>query len=427
MINENSDFHGLGIAPGILDLLNRLRFTIPTPIQIKAIPQAILGKDIIGIAQTGTGKTFAFGIPMIQKLAQGKGKGLVLVPTRELALQVHEALSKLTPAFKLKSAVLIGGESMYGQLKALDQNPRILIATPGRLIDHLERRSVSVKDVSVLVLDEADRMLDMGFQPQIEKILRNVPKERQTLLFSATMPEGIVNIAQRYMHLPLCTEIAPSGTTAETVSHQLFVVKKELKDKLLGELLKQYTGSVLLFTRTKRGARKVTTTLRAMGHRAAEIHSDRTMGQRKEALAGFKSGKFRILAATDIASRGIDVKDIELVINYDMPDDPENYVHRIGRTGRAGKKGHAISLATPEQGDDVKNIEKIIKISIPLASNPNLPSEKLQYGGGVPAQTWSSNKKRRRRFGKPAPANNNAPKSEPYTGSGVQILYRSTH
>ena len=378
-------FYGLGIAPGLLDALDKLKFTVPTPIQHKAIPIAVEGKDIIGIAQTGTGKTLAFGIPMIQRLAQQLGRGLVLVPTRELAIQVNEALAKLTPTFKMRSAVLIGGESIYGQVQALRQNPRIIIATPGRLIDHIGQHHTRLDDVVILVLDEADRMLDMGFAPQIERILELIPRERQTMLFSATIPSSIIQIAAAYMHLPVRTEIAPTGTAAEGVSQELFIMGKDLKGRLLNELLKQYHGSVLLFVRTKRGAQRVTGGLRAAGHPAAEIHANRTLSQRKEALAGFKSGRYRILVATDIAARGIDVTGIELVINFDLPDDPENYVHRIGRTGRAGRAGHAITFATPEQGHDVRSIEKVMRATIPLASHPRVPSARFAAGPATQA------------------------------------------
>ncbi len=387
MINENEGFSGLGIAPGILDILAKLKFTVPTPIQQKGIPIGVEGKDIIGIAQTGTGKTLAFGIPMVQRLAQAEGRGLIVVPTRELALQVSETIVKLTPAFKMKSVVLIGGQSMHTQITGLKASPRIIIATPGRLLDHMQQKNIKLNDVRILVLDEADRMLDMGFMPQINRILREVPKERQTMLFSATMPSDIVRIASTNMKLPVRTELAPQGTTAELVSQEIFVVRAELKLTILNEILKQYTGSVLLFTRTKRGAAKVTRSLRNSGVSAAEIHSDRSMGQRKDALNGFKTGRHRVLVATDIAARGIDVTGIELVINYDLPDDPSNYVHRIGRTGRAGRKGHAISLATPDQGSDVKGIEKIIRSTIPLSTHPTVNTEKFN----VPLPGSSSN------------------------------------
>ena len=382
---HNNGFYGLSIAPALLEKVEKLGFSVPTPIQRKAIPIAIEGKDIMGIAQTGTGKTLAFGIPMVQRLAQKKGRGLVLVPTRELALQVRDALMPFAQALGMGITALIGGESMMPQLSSLRKNPRIIIATPGRLIDHIERRNVRLDDTDVLVLDEADRMFDMGFAPQIERILKVIPKDRQTMLFSATMPAEIVKIASNHMRLPVRTEIAPPGTAAERVSHEIFVVKKEMKGALLGELLKQYTGPVLLFTRTKRGAHKVAQLLRTTGNAAAEIHSDRSLGQRKEALNGFKSGKYRVLVATDIAARGIDVIGIELVINYDLPDDPGNYVHRIGRTGRAGQEGHAITLATPDQGRDVRNIEKLIKTSIALSEHPKFTAGR--FSSAPAAQT----------------------------------------
>ncbi|MEI7542233.1 MAG: DEAD/DEAH box helicase [bacterium] len=379
MTNTENNFYGLGIAPGLIEVIEKLKFTTPTPIQLKAIPIGIEGKDIIGIAQTGTGKTLAFGIPMVQRLAlTTKGKGLIVVPTRELAVQVNETIMKLVPAVGMKTAVLIGGESMFHQVNDLKANPRILIATPGRLLDHIERRTTRIDDTTILILDEADRMLDMGFMPQIDRILRMIPKDRQTMLFSATMPSSIVSIASNHMKLPVRTEIAPQGTASDLVSQEVLVVKKELKATVLLELLKKHTGSILLFTRTKRGAHKVAQSLRNSSHRAAEIHSDRTMAQRKEALAGFKSGKHRILVATDIAARGIDVSGIEVVINYDLPDDPENYVHRIGRTGRAGLKGHAISFATPDQRGDLKSIENIIRTVIPISTPDNLPLEKFE-------------------------------------------------
>ncbi|MBI5561150.1 MAG: DEAD/DEAH box helicase [Deltaproteobacteria bacterium] len=383
---QNNGFYGLSIAPALLEKVERLGFSVPTPIQRKAIPVAIEGKDIMGIAQTGTGKTLAFGIPMVQRLAQRKGRGLVLVPTRELALQVRDALIPFAQALGMGVTALIGGESMMPQLSSLRKNPRIIIATPGRLIDHIERRNVRLDDTHILVLDEADRMFDMGFAPQIERILKVIPKDRQTMLFSATMPAEIVKVASVHMRLPVRTEIAPPGTAAEKVSQEIFVVKKEMKGALLGELLKQYTGTVLLFTRTKRGAHKVTQLLKTTGNAAAEIHSDRSLGQRKEALNGFKSGKYRILVATDIAARGIDVTGIELVINYDLPDDPGNYVHRIGRTGRAGQKGHAIALATPDQGRDVRNIEKLIKTSIALSAHPKFPAGRFSAAPAAQAR-----------------------------------------
>ncbi len=374
---QKPDFFGLSIAPKILETLEKLKFKNPTPIQHKSIPAAIEGKDLIGIAQTGTGKTLAFAIPMVQRLAQTGGRGLVLVPTRELAIQVNESFLKIAQPFGMKTAVLIGGASMFHQIQDLKRKPRVIIATPGRLMDHMQQKKVNLSDVAVLVLDEADRMLDMGFEPQIKRILQGIPKERQTMLFSATMPSTIVGIARSYMKLPVSVEVAPQGTVAEGVEQELFIVKKEMKTKLLAKVLGQYHGPVLLFTRTKVGAKKVVKAIKEMKHTAAEIHSDRTLGQRKDALQGFKTGKYRVLVATDIAARGIDVIGIELVINFDLPDDAENYIHRIGRTGRAGKLGKAMTFATPDQGRDVKNIERLMKSTLPVKEHPEFPKEQF--------------------------------------------------
>ncbi len=373
----NISFYGLGIAPRILDILDRMKFTVPTPIQHKTIPIAIEDKDIIGVAQTGTGKTLAFAVPIIQRLSQGKGRALILVPTRELAIQVNEVFQEIAPSFGIKTAVIIGGASMYLQLKALRKNPRVLVATPGRLVDHMERRTVLLADVNVLVLDEADRMLDMGFLPQIERIIKFVPRNRQTMLFSATIPGEIVRMAAAHMKLPVHIEVAPSGTTAERIIQEVFIVENSSKRQLLIKLLDRYHGPVLVFSRTKIGAKKITRGLQRMNYRAAEIHSNRSLAQRREALDGFKSGKYKILVATDIAARGIDVTGLELVINYDLPDDTEHYVHRIGRTGRAGHEGRAISFATPEQGKDIKSIEKLIRTALQIVEHPEFPKEKF--------------------------------------------------
>jgi ATP-dependent RNA helicase RhlE len=375
-----ASFYGLGIAPKILDILEKMKFKVPTPIQLKAIPLALEGKDIVGIAQTGTGKTHSFAIPMVQRLVQKKGIGLVLAPTRELAIQIDEAFSEIARAFGMRTACLIGGAPMPPQVAALRRDPQVVIATPGRLIDHMSQWNFIPDSVMMLVLDEADRMLDMGFAPQIDKILRFLPRDRQTMLFSATMPKEIMNIAAKHMKLPLSVEIAPSGTTAERVTQELFIVKKESKTQLLKKLLNQYHGSVLLFSRTKHNARKIVSSIRAMGHSASEIHSNRSLAQRRDALEGFKDGKYRVLVATDIASRGIDVTGIELVLNYDLP------VHRIGRTARAGHKGHAISFATPDQGHDVRDIEKLIKATLPVSKHAELTLDKFGEAVHQPAR-----------------------------------------
>lgn len=373
--NQNTDqgFSGLGIAPTLLEALVKLGYKNPTPIQQQAIPVGMEGKDLVGIAQTGTGKTLAFGIPMIQRLQQIKGRGLVVLPTRELAIQVDEALRKVGASLGLKTAILIGGMPMRPQLSAIARDPHIIIATPGRLNDHLMQRTVKLDTVRIVVLDEADRMLDMGFAPQIQKIFQAIPRERQTMLFSATMPSEIMKMATAYMKLPIRIEVAPTGTTAEKVTQEIFIISKDAKARLVEKLLQQYTGTTLIFTRTKYGAKKLTRDIRDIGHTVAELHSNRSPGQRRDAMEGFKSGRYRVLVATDIASRGIDVTGIELIINYDLPTNTEDYVHRIGRTARAGAGGHAISFAMPDQQRELRDIERLVRKSLPISKLPELP------------------------------------------------------
>lgn len=373
-IEQNlSDFTSLGIAPKLLEVLSELRFTAPTPIQQQCIPAALTGRDVVGIAQTGTGKTLAFGIPMIQQLSQNKGQGLILLPTRELALQVNEVLQSIGQKSGLRTAVLIGGASSFQQIQAIRRNPHIVVSTPGRLIDHLRQKNFSLDKVKIIVLDEADRMFDIGFAPQIRQILGLAPKDRQTLMFSATMPKAIAEMSARFMKNSTRVEVAPSGTAAKNVEQELFIISKDAKIQLLDKILAETPGTVLVFSRTKFGAKKITASVRAMGHTVAEIHSSRSLAQRKAALEGFKSVKFRVLVATDIASRGIDVNNISLVVNYDLPDKSEDYVHRIGRTGRAEKSGKAVSFATPEERGEIRRIENLIKKNIPVLALPVLP------------------------------------------------------
>jgi len=405
MINKQTDnpilnkaeptFGGLGIAPKLLDTISRLGFSTPTSIQRKAIPVAVEGKDIIGIAQTGTGKTLAFGIPLVQQILKaGRGRGLIILPTRELALQVNEAIQKIGREFGIKTVVLIGGASTRNQIRELYSNPDVVIGTPGRINDLIQQRELNLSNVTILVLDEADRMFDMGFAPQINKILNVTPQNRQTMLFSATMPDGIVKIASRHMKLPVRVEIARSGTTAENVEHELFVVKKDQKIPLLKKIiLEDHKGSILVFLRVKHSARKICNTLRDVGISTAEIHSNRSLNQRKEALEGFKIGRYRVLVATDIASRGIDVKNIELVVNFDLPENPEDYVHRIGRTGRAGMAGKAISFAMPDQGSKVREIEKLTRIYLPISGLPDI-SKHL----GQPSDNFDKYKSRKSNY-----------------------------
>lgn len=371
--SATSGFQNLGIAPKILEILEQLHFKEPTPIQHQAIPVGIEGKDIVGIAQTGTGKTLAFGIPMIQRINIHHGQGLILLPTRELALQAEEMLQKIGKNIGLKTAVLIGGASMYLQVQALRRNPHIIIGTPGRLADHLQQRTLKLNNVKIVVIDEADRMFDVGFAPQINNILKSAPKNRQTMLFSATISPDVIRLAAAHLSIPLRIEVAPSGTAPTKLEQEIFIVQKDQKVQLLEKMLTDYKGTVLVFVRTKHGAKKIAAQVRHMGQGATEIHSNRSLAQRREALDGFKSGKYRVLVATDIAARGIDVVGIELVINYDLPDNSDDYVHRIGRTGRAGYAGRAISFATPEQRGDIRDIERLIRRALPIKSLPVLP------------------------------------------------------
>ncbi|MFH1254961.1 MAG: DEAD/DEAH box helicase [bacterium] len=360
------NFKELGINASILAVLEKLGLSEPTPIQIKSIPVALSGKDMIGVAQTGTGKTFAFGIPMIERLMLDRGQGLILLPTRELAMQVDENLKKLGSKLGLRTAALIGGQAIGAQVQSLRRNPHIFICTPGRLIDHMRRGWVKLNGVKILVLDEADMMFDMGFAPQIEEIIKNIPKERQTLLFSATMPKAILRLASAHMSMPVHIEVAPPGTTVESVDQEMYVIAKQDKYAQLEKILEEYGGSVLIFARTKHGAKHLAHNLKQSKRQVAEIHSNLSFNQRREAMEGFKSGKYRILVATDIAARGIDVSGIELVVNYDLPDNSEDYVHRVGRTARAGKQGKAISFAAPDQWKDISRIERLINKKLAL-------------------------------------------------------------
>ncbi|NQU84026.1 MAG: DEAD/DEAH box helicase [Parcubacteria group bacterium] len=368
-------FNELGIMPKILEVLEKQGFVTPTPIQEKSIPAAIEGKDVIGVAQTGTGKTLAFGIPMLQRLSQdNKSCGLVVLPTRELALQVEEAIRSIGAPFNVKTVVIIGGQHIGRQMHQLRGNPRIIIATPGRLVDHLNRKTVNLNRVSTLVLDEADRMLDMGFAPSIKQIIRSTSSIRQTMLFSATMPPKIAELAKKYMCSPIKVEVSPSGTVAENVTQEVYFIRHELKKELLKNILAEREGSALVFLRTKFAVKKLAHEIRRMGYSSTEIHSNRSLAQRLRALSDFKKGVCRVMVATDIAARGIDVSNIDLVVNYDLPENSEDFVHRIGRTGRAGLKGHAVSFAMPNQKYNIREIERLIKKQLIIST----PSEEIR-------------------------------------------------
>jgi ATP-dependent RNA helicase RhlE len=304
---------------------------------------------------------------MIGRILEDRTRqGLVVLPTRELALQVDETIQRIGRKLGIRTAVLIGGDSMEKQKRQIRANPHVIIATPGRLNDHLGQYTVQLDRVKILVLDEADHMLDMGFAPQIAEVVKHVPKERQTMLFSATMPSDVVRLATSYLQIPIRVEVAPPGTAVEKIAQELFFVPHMEKLDLLLKLLGEYSGSVLVFTRTKFIAKRIALSLRNKGHQAVEIHSNRSLSQRREALNGFKAGRYRVMVATDIAARGIDVSGIEVVINYDLPEKAEDYVHRIGRTARAGREGRAISFATPDQKGNVRDIERLMRITLPI-------------------------------------------------------------
>jgi len=389
---SEQSFLSLGVKPKLLAVLTKLNFVTPTPIQAKAIPVASVGRDVVGIAQTGTGKTLAFSLPMIERIASSKKQGLIIAPTRELAEQIMETLQEVGRPIGLRSAMLIGGASMGAQIATIRRRPHVIVGTPGRLNDHLENGTLDLGGVGVLVLDEADRMLDMGFLPQINTILRRVPKQRQTMLFSATMPTTIERLTSNYLRNPIRIQVSPAGTVAERVHQELFVVPRHHKNRLLDRLLSDHSGTVLIFSRTKHGAKRICRAVKGMDHSASEIHSNLTPGQRRRSLASFKKGTVRIMVATDIASRGIDVSDIELVINYDLPDHLEDYVHRVGRTGRAGKQGKAISFVNPDQRHQIRTIERLVRQKLPVSPLPGLPAARPQ-----PSDYRSRSSRHRRR------------------------------
>ena len=357
------NFSELGLQPALVSRCESLGYDEPTPIQKQAIPVILSGSDLIGCAETGTGKTAAFLLPIIQRMEATARPGvrvLVLAPTRELASQIEESYRQLAPKKSARCVCLIGGASMSRQTEALRRGAGVVVATPGRLLDHVERGSVHLSQVEVLVLDEADRMLDMGFLPAIRRVLAELPAKRHTLLFSATMSSAIEKLARSTMREPKLIEISPRGQAAVNVEQTVYPVAMESKTALLLDLLERNPlERVLVFTRTRRGAERLSHILEAREHKVNRIHADRTQPQREAALRGFKEGRTRVLVATDIAARGLDVDSISHVINYDVPTAPEDYVHRIGRTGRAGKAGRAITLVTPAEELSMRGIERL--------------------------------------------------------------------
>jgi len=364
-------FEQFPLSPKTFAALRAAGYTAPTPIQAATIAPALSGRDVIGAAQTGTGKTAAFMIPLIERLRAGgpdAGCAIVLAPTRELAEQIHGWARRLRAG--LKTALVVGGVAYGPQIGALRAKPAIIVATPGRLVDHLERKTIALGAVRVFVLDEADRMLDMGFKPQLDKIMRALPGERQTLLFSATMPPDLGALARMHLRNPVKVAVGPQAVPPPKAAQDVYLVANGEKTPLLLSLVATNPGNVLVFARTKHRTDRVMRSLCDAGHAAQRLHSNRTQQQRREALEGFRRGRYRILVATDIAARGIDVADIRHVINYDLPQTVEDYVHRVGRTARAQAEGRATSFASPEERGQLHAIERHIGKALPRQAAP---------------------------------------------------------
>src|SRR4030042_3538544 len=370
----NTKFSEFGISDQVVTALSNMGFEEPTPIQKMAIPSALKGRDIIGQAQTGTGKTAAFGIPIIERKPEERGKypyAIVLCPTRELAVQVAQEINKIGSAKGVLSLPVYGGQSMEVQLKNLRKGVDLVVGTPGRVIDHIRRKSLILKEIKIVVLDEADEMLNMGFIEDIETILREVPQERQTMLFSATMPTEILTISKKYMNKPKHVHVDATAMIVPKVKQAFYEVREEDKIKALTRLVDVEGPSLtLVFSRTKREVDDVSGKLMQMGYSAGAIHGDFTQSHRDEMMRKFKKGEIDILVATDVAARGLDIPDVSHVINYSIPQDPEGYIHRIGRTGRAGKSGIAITFVTPREYRQLRLIEKFAKTLISKAKLP---------------------------------------------------------
>ena len=360
-------FSTLGLSPALSAPLARLGYTSPTPVQAQSIPVVLEGRDLLARAQTGTGKTAAFALPMIDRLVRGRRagsrrpRGLVLVPTRELALQVHKAMVTYGGPAGLRVAAIFGGVSMHGQVQALRRGADIVVATPGRLIDHMQQRTVDLAGIEILTLDEADRMLDMGFQPALRRVLGALPRERQTLLLSATLPPDVVRLSSDFMRDAVRIDVAGEEVVAGTVTHRVHPVPDGRKGDALARILTQGpAGQTLVFCRTKRGSDRVGDQLERAGIRAAVIHGNKSQGARTRALADFKEGRVAVLVATDIAARGLDIVQLPLVVNYDLPLVAADYVHRVGRTGRAGLAGRAVSLVTAADRTLLRDIQRLL-------------------------------------------------------------------
>lgn len=394
-------FNELKLEKNILKALKEAGYSEPTPIQQQAIPPVLEGRDLMGCAQTGTGKTCAFSVPIIQRLAKSEGgkgtiRALILTPTRELALQIYENVCQYARYMPCSAAVIFGGVSQVPQVEAIERGVDILIATPGRLWDLMGQKIVKLDKVEFFVLDEADRMLDMGFFPDVKRIVKFLPKKRQTLLFSATIPAEIADLAEKMLHEPEHISVTPSAKPADKIEQQLYFVEKQEKRELLPDIIRQSNvHQVLVFTRTKHGADRVARDLNRAGIKTKSIHGDKSQNQRQRALADFKECKIAVLVATDIAARGIDINDLPLVINFDLPNIPETYVHRIGRTGRAGQEGTAISFCDRSERPYLGDIEKLIGKRIPVAGE--IPHEEKEEEKRESGQRRTTNKRSRRK------------------------------
>ena len=386
-------FSQLGLSPAACASLARLGYETPTPIQTDAIPLVLSGVDLLARAQTGTGKTAAFGLPMIERLMARRTdrtgrtpRGLVLVPTRELAVQVHQSLSTYASSTPLRVAAIFGGVAMNGQIQALRRGVDIVVATPGRLLDHLQRRTIDLSSIEVLTLDEADRMLDMGFLPSLRRIVMAVPRRRQTLLFSATLSDDVSRLSAEFTHDARRVDVSARQVVAATVTHHVHDVAVERKRDVLTRILTQDgTGQALVFCRTKRGADRVGQDLQRRGLRAGVIHGNKSQGTRSRTLDDFKAGRMRVLVATDIAARGLDIALLPLVVNFDLPLVAEDYVHRIGRTGRAGQHGRAVSLVSAAEAGLLRQIQRVVSTPLERVAAPMVEAAEMRPAVTRPA------------------------------------------
>jgi len=407
-----SEFASLGLAAPLLETLEAEGYTTPTPIQLQAIPHVMAGRDLLGIAQTGTGKTAAFALPILHYLASAARvrrprnvRTLILSPTRELAAQIEQSVRTYGRKLRLSTGVVFGGSPLGRQERLLGPGIDVLVATPGRLLDLIDRRALTLESVEILVLDEADQMLDLGFIHALRRIVKMLPAERQTLFFSATMPQSIATLAREYLKDPVKVEVTPIATTAERVNHGIMPVYGPDKPSVLRTILGQPdVQRSLVFSRTKHGADKIVRYLEQSGIDAAAIHGNKSQGQRERALEAFRKGRLPVLVATDIAARGIDVEGVSHVIQYDLPDVPETYVHRIGRTARAGATGIAIALCAPDERGQLRDIERLTRSRIPLLEMPKVEPSTVRFGEVGPNDN-------------PAPRRHQQPSS--YRGAGA--------